>query len=192
MSSFRYQRGLSHIEQVVAAGLIAWIAYVTFPATGAYTGRHEGVEPYYATQQIREAVSSYIKKEGRCPAGGLTTPTPAGLGLVQAPTGQFIDRVELTSNCVIRTTYGGDARPELKGKVFASYAGVDANGKIHWVCGTADAPDLGPSPHIPFAAGPTDTTANYAPWLPTSCHKPRSMTERKPSLILWIEQQGGA
>jgi hypothetical protein len=98
----------------------------------------------------------------------------------------------LATGCVIRTTYGNQAREQLRGKVFTSYAGVDANGSIRWTCGTADAPDIGPSPHIPFAASPRDTTADYAPWLPTSCHKPRPLTERKASLTLWIERLAGS
>jgi len=185
MTNFKKQSGFSRIEKIIAWAIGCLVVYVTLPAIAAYTGRAQGVEPHTLMKPVQMAVNTYLQENGSCPASGV-----AGLG-VKVAEGRYVENVRLESNCVIKATFRSDARERIAGKEFVWYAGADSEGNIRWACGTAEPTSLGDGPRIAYAASPADTTANYAPWLPTRCHPPRSLDERKPSLVLFLEDLTG-
>lgn len=181
MNSRKNQYGLSRIETIIAYAIGCLVIYVTIPAIAAYGGRAQGVEAHTLMKPVQLAVNKYLQQHGSCPAPGI-----AALG-VAVEKGRYAENVRLEEGCVIKATYKADSREKIAGKQFAWYAGADSEGNIHWNCGTAEPEPLGITPRIRYAAGPADTTADYAPWLPTRCHPPRPLDERKPSLVLFVE-----
>jgi Tfp pilus assembly protein PilE len=176
------QFGLIRIEVIIAWAIVALITYVTIPAIGAFTGRAQGVEPHTLMKPVHIAVNKYLQQHGQCPAPGI-----AALG-VSVAEGRYTENVRLEAGCVIKASFKADAREKIADKEFAWYAGADTEGNIHWACGTAEPPALGSNPRIKYAAGPADTTADYAPWLPTRCHPPRPLDQRKSELVLFFER----
>ncbi|MGV6806557.1 MAG: pilin [bacterium] len=168
------------VEKIVAVGFGITVVAVTVPAIIAFTGIPKGIEAHTLMKPVQMAVTKHLQQTGQCPAGDL-----AALGITETSS-ESVAKIELNDNCVITATYRDDTREKLAGKTLAMYAGADAEGNIEWGCGTAPQPDLGANPRIPFAAGPEATTQTYAPWLPRNCHPPRSMDERKPALVVWL------
>ncbi|MGV6806559.1 MAG: pilin [bacterium] len=176
------QRGLSRIETVFAVFFGVWAVVSTVPAIYNFTGRAEAIHADTLMKPVRVAVNKYLQTHGVCP--------PAGVGNLGIALGteDNVESVVLEEGCVIKATYTEDTRHQIAGKTLVWYAGADTDGKVHWACGTAEPPSLGLNPRIPFAAGPEDNTANYTPWLPSRCHPPRLMDERKPALVVLLEK----
>ena len=180
MKTFKRQQGLTLIEKMVALTFASIVIVVTIPAIIAFTGRPQVIEGHTLMRPIQGKVNAFLQENGSCPKGDLTA-----LG-INKTFGKFVADIELNDQCVITATYRDDAREKIAGKTLSWYAGADSEGNIHWSCGTAIPTVLGENPRIAYGAGPESTTANYAPWLPTKCHPPRAMDERKPAVVVLL------
>ncbi|MGV6806551.1 MAG: pilin [bacterium] len=173
---------LNIVEKIFLAAVIVAVLIITPPAIMAFTGRAQVAEADTMAKPVQRAVTEYLKSQGRCPAPELMDT------LELAKAGEFVHRLSLKSGCVIEVVIRDDAREKIAGKKLIWYAGVSASGDIFWNCGTATAINLGNDPLIAYSAASSDNTLDYDPWLPTRCHPPRPLSERKPSVVLFFER----
>jgi type IV pilus assembly protein PilA len=150
------QKGFTLIELMIVVAIIGILAAIAIPAYQNYTIRAQVTEGLNLADGWKTGIAEYYAQYGTWPSS-LT-----GSG---ASTGKYVSAVNIATTGVIEVVYGVQANTKISGKKLDLLPGVNYNGDIVWICGTANTSNLSLSGTLPTNA--TDMPAQY---LPASCH----------------------
>jgi type IV pilus assembly protein PilA len=162
------QKGFTLIELMIVIAIIGILAAIAIPAYQNYTIRAQVTEGLSLSGSYKTAIAEFYQNTGNWPAG-VTIPggSATTIPMPGATTGKYVGAITVDANGNIKITYTG-SQASSKLSVAATNTlyiqpGVDANGDVVWVCGTAAVPT-----NVTLSTAAV-TTVPVA-YLPAACH----------------------
>jgi type IV pilus assembly protein PilA len=158
------QKGFTLIELMIVIAIIGILAAIAIPAYQNYTIRAQVTEGLSLADSFKTGVAEFYQNNGTFPVGTSVAGSATTIPMPGASAGKYAGPITVTANGNIQITYNGSqASTKVKGLILYLQPGVDTNGDVVWVCGTAATP----TGVILSGAAATNVPAQY---LPSSCH----------------------
>ncbi|HSY08280.1 MAG TPA: pilin [Steroidobacteraceae bacterium] len=160
-----FQKGFTLIELMIVIAIIGILAAIAIPAYQNYTIRSQVTEGLSLADGFKTAISEFYDQNGVMPVSASVAGSATQIAAA-AVTGKYVQTITV-ANGQIQVLYGAaQANAKIVGKRLDLSPGVDVNGDIVWVCGTAAVPNV---PALQTAP-PADTTTVPNQFLPSACH----------------------
>jgi type IV pilus assembly protein PilA len=160
-----FQKGFTLIELMIVIAIIGILAAIAIPAYQNYTIRSQVTEGLSLADGWKTAISEFYDQNGAFPASASVA--GSATQIAESPvTGKYVQTMTVNAG-QIKIVYGAaQANAKISGKELDLSPGVDQNGDIIWVCGTAAVPVVPALQTKP----PADATTVLNQFLPSACH----------------------
>jgi type IV pilus assembly protein PilA len=162
-----FQKGFTLIELMIVIAIIGILAAIAIPAYQNYTIRSQVTEGLSLADGFKTAISEFYDQNGAFPVGANVAGDATHIA-ESAVTGKYVSTITVL-NGQIKILYGSaqaNKKISVPPKELDLSPGVDTNGDIVWVCGTA----LIPAAPALATAPPVDATSVPNQFLPSACH----------------------
>jgi type IV pilus assembly protein PilA len=158
------QKGFTLIELMIVVAIIGILAAIAIPAYQNYTIRAQVTEGISLADTFKTGIAEFYQNIGTWPTGTSVAGSATTIAMPGTTTGKYTTGITIVGG-VVTIAYGGaQANAKIAGKVLTIQPGVDTNGDVIWVCGTAASPGGG----IILAGAAATTVPNQ--YLPSVCH----------------------